>query len=250
MPHALARRSRDARDIRDHGLGHVFMDEVRGSFFIRAADLTHHDDAFGLRISFKEFQHIDEVHAAHRIATDADAGALAQSLVSRLEDGFVREGAGARHDADAALFVDEARHDADLAFARRDDARAVRPDESRAGAGERGLHAHHIVDRNALGDAHHELDAGIRRLEDRVRRKRRGHVDDAGSGASVLDRIGHRVEHGQIEVFFATAARRDTADHLGAVLDALLAMERALLAGESLADDLGVLVYKNAHDYL
>jgi hypothetical protein len=66
----------------------------------------------------------------------------------------------------------------------------------------------------------------------------------------VLDRIGHRVEHGQIEVLFATAAGRDAADHPGAVLDAVLGVERALLARESLADDLGVLVYKNAHDYL
>src|SRR6187399_2374204 len=123
MPHALARRSRDARDIRDHGLGHVFMDEIRGSFFVRAADLAHHDDAFGLRIPFEEFQHIDEVHTAHRIAADADAGALAEALVSGLEHGFVREGAGARHDANTALLVDEARHDADLALARRDDAR-------------------------------------------------------------------------------------------------------------------------------
>ena len=148
------------------------LDEVRGGFFVGAADLAHHDDAFGLRIAFEQLQHVDEVHAAHRIAADADAGALAEALVGGLEHGFVGERAGARHDADAALLVDEARHDADLAFARRDDARAVRPDEARAGAGERGLHAHHVVDRDALGDAHHELDAGIGRFENGVGRER------------------------------------------------------------------------------
>ena len=45
------------------------------------------------------------------------------------------------------------------------------------------------------------------------------------------------VEHRQVEVLLAAAARRDAADELGAVLDALLGMERALLAGETLADD-------------
>ena len=121
-------------DVRDHRLGDVLADEVRGGFFVRAADLADHDDAFGLRIPLEELQHIDEVHAAHRIAADADAGALAEALVGGLEHGFVGQRARARHDADAALLVDEARHDADLAFARRDDARAVRPDEPRAGS--------------------------------------------------------------------------------------------------------------------
>ena len=104
-------------------------------------------------------------------------------------------------------------------------------------AGERGLHAHHVVDRNALGDAHHELDAGIGRLEDRVGRERRRHVDDAGGGAGFFDRIRHGVEHRQVQVLLAAAAGRDAADHLRAVLDALLGVERALLAGEALADD-------------
>ena len=117
-------------------------------------------------------------------------------------------------------------------------------------AGERCLHAHHVVDRNSLGDAHHELDAGIGRFEDRVGGERRRHVDHAGGGAGLLDGIRHRVEHRQVEVLFAATARRDAADHLGAVLDALLGVKGALLAGEALADHAGVLVDENAHAYL
>ena len=45
----------------------------------------------------------------------------------------------------------------------------------------------------------------------------------------------------------AALARRDAADHLGAVGDRLLGVERALLAGEALADDLGVLVDEDGH---
>ena len=46
-----------------------------------------------------------------------------------LAHGFIRQRAGARDDADRARLVDVARHDADLALARRDDAGAVRADE-------------------------------------------------------------------------------------------------------------------------
>ena len=45
----------------------------------------------------------------------------------------------------------------------------------------------------------------------------------------------------------AAFAGRDAADHLGAVGDRLLGMERALGAGEALADDLGIFVDKNGH---
>ncbi len=61
--------------------------------------------------------------------------------------------------------------------------------------------------------------------------------------------VGHRVEHGQVQILLATAAGRNATNHFGAVLDAVLGVKRALLPGEALADDLGVLVDKNAHDY-
>src|SRR6202171_1493790 len=45
----------------------------------------------------------------------------------------------------------------------------------------------------------------------------------------------------------AALARRGAADHLGAVGDRLLGMEGTVLAGEALADDLGVLVDQERH---
>src|ERR1700743_2046963 len=45
-------------------------------------------------------------------------------------------------------------------------------------------------------------------------------------------------------------ARRGAADHLGAIGDGLFGMKGALVAGEALADDLGVLVDKNGHYFL
>ena len=99
------------------------------------------------------------------------------------------------------------------------------------------LDAHHVVDRHALGDAHDQLDAGIGRFENRIRRERRRHVDHAGGRAGFAHGFLHRVEHRQAEMLLAAATRRNAADQLGAVSEALLGVEGALLAREALADD-------------
>ena len=54
--------------------------------------------------------------------------------------------------------------------------------------------------------------------------------------------LGDGVEDGQIQVGLAAATGRDTADDLGAVIEALLTMKGALLAGETLANHLRILV--------
>ncbi len=51
--------------------------------------------------------------------------------------------AGARDNTDGALAEDGARHNADLAFFRRHDARAVRAKQARLGAVEASLDANH-----------------------------------------------------------------------------------------------------------
>ena len=45
----------------------------------------------------------------------------------------------------------------------------------------------------------------------------------------------------------AALAGGDTADHLGAIGDGLLGMERALRAGEALTDHFGIFVYEDCH---
>jgi hypothetical protein len=100
---------------------------------------------------------------------------------------------------------------------------------------------------NAFGDADDHLDAGIRRFEDGIGRERRRHVDHRGVGAGFAHGIVHGVEHRQADVRAAALARGHAADQFGAVFEHLLGMEGALLAGEALGDDLGVLVDQNAH---
>src|SRR5580700_392189 len=247
VPHALARRRGDAGDVGDDRLADEAADVVGSCLLVAAADLPHQDDAARARIALEQLEHIDEIHAAHRVAADADAGALTESDLGGLKHRLVGERAGARHDAHDALLVDEAGHDPDLALSGSDHAGTVGPDETRRGSRERRLDAHHVVDRYALGDAHHQLDAGIRRLEDRVGRARRRHVDHAGGGAGGTHRVPHRIEYRQAEVLLAAAAGRDAADELRAVVERGLRMKGPLPAGEPLTDDPRVAIDQDAH---
>src|SRR5690606_7771056 len=85
VAHALARRGGHTRDVRHDRLGHALADEARGGLLVAPADLADENDAFGLRVPLEEREHIDEIHATHRIATDPDARALSEARVRRLE---------------------------------------------------------------------------------------------------------------------------------------------------------------------
>ena len=94
-----------------------------------AADLAHHQHGVGIGIGLEQQQHVDEAGAVDRVAADADAGALADAQVRELPDAFIGKRPRPADDPDAARLVDIAGHDADLALAGRDDARAIRADQ-------------------------------------------------------------------------------------------------------------------------
>src|SRR5205807_2070699 len=102
-------------------------------------------------------------------------------------------------------------------------------------------------DRDALGDANDERNFRIDRLADRVRRAGGGHVDDAGVAVGLLARLGNGIEYRQAEMGGTAFSGRRTADHLGAVGDRLLGMERTIPAGDALADDSRFPVDEDGH---
>src|SRR5580704_8787684 len=251
MTHAPTRRRRAPGNEPDHrllaaALGLV-LEKLRGVLFRRAADLADHDDRLGRLIGHEHFQHFDEVGAFDRIAADADRRGLPEAFVRGLKHRLVGERAGARHDADLAGLEDARRHDADLAFARRHHARAIRPDQARFRPAKRTLHLHHVGNRNAFGDADDQRNFGLDRFADRVGRAGRRHIDDAGVAAGLVTGLRDRLEYRQAEMDGAAFARRRAADHLGAVGNRLFGMEGTVLAGEALADDLGVFVDEDGH---
>ena len=196
VAHAPAGRRGEAGDEADDGLGELLRaDEVGGLLLRRAADLADHDDGLGFLVASEEGQAVDEVGAGDGVTADADAGRLPEPRSAGLAHRLVGQRARARDDADPAAPVDVARHDADLALVRRDDAGAVGADQACDGACERALDPHHVEHRNALGDADHQRDLGGDGLEDRVRREGRRHVDHRGVGAGRIARLRHGVEH-------------------------------------------------------
>ncbi len=140
-----------------------------------------------------------------------------------------------------------ARHNADFASVRRDNAGAVWPDQARFRTFEGALHLHHVQHRNTFGDADDQLHLGVNRFKDRVSREGGRHIDHRcvcfGDMLGLMD----RVEHGQVQMGLTTFAWRHTTNHLRAISNGLLGMEGALAAGKALADHFGILVNEYGH---
>src|SRR5437588_3712250 len=164
-----------------------------------------------------------------------------------LTDGFVGQGTATADDADVAFAVNLSGHDADFAFARRDDARAIGPGKPSPAATKRGGHANHIECGNAFGDADDQRQTGVNGLKHGVGGKRRGHENRGGIGLSCADGFGDGIENRHIVMQRAALARGDSGNHFGAVCDHLACVEAAFAAGDTLHDDSGHLVYQNAH---
>src|SRR5690606_25673215 len=75
------------------------------------------------------------------------------------------------------------------------------------------------------------------------------HIDRGRVATGRLLRFHNRVEHGKAEMVRAPLAGRHAADHSRAVLDRLLRMEGAVLAGEALSDDFCVPVDEDRHHF-
>src|SRR5215203_6637767 len=80
----------------------LVLEELRGVFLPRAADLTDHHDRFRRLVGQKHFEDVDELGPLHRIAADTGGCGLTEPLARGLENSFIGERAGARHDANLA----------------------------------------------------------------------------------------------------------------------------------------------------
>jgi hypothetical protein len=134
---------------------------------VRTADFADHDHGVGIGIVVEQPHHVEVLQAVDRIAADADRRRLAEADFGQLADRFVGQRARTRDDADAALAVDVAGHDADLDFVRRDQARAVGSEQQGllAALGFLGLHLvarlEHVAHRDAFGDADRQIEVSF-----------------------------------------------------------------------------------------
>ena len=248
VTHALSWRSRLAGDERGERFLDVLLGELGRFFFGRPADFADHQDRFGLRVVLEHLEEINLRCADDWVTADADASRLAEAEARQLPHRFVGQRARAADDADAAGLVNVAGHDADLAFAGRDDAGAVRPDEDALARLDDRINAGHVDDGDAFGDRADHADAGVDRFENRVGSECRRDEDHRRIGAGLLYGFFDGVKDGQPFDRLASFARRDAADHFRAVFLAPFGMELADVAGNALADNARVFVDQDRHE--
>ena len=127
------------------------------------------------------------------------------------------------------------------------DARAVRPDQPRPRCLEVAVDVGHVADGDALGDTHDEPDAGIGRLEDRLRREPWRDEDHRGVRAGLRHRARDRVEDRDPLDVLTALARRDAGDDLRPVVAVAERVERPLVPGDALDHEARPLVDEDAH---
>ena len=213
------------------------LHKVRGLFLGVAADFSDHDYGFGLGIAVEQVQRIDEIGADDGVTTDADGGGLSDAALRQLMHRFVGQRAGARDDADRSFFVNRGGHDADLAFAGRDDAGTIGTDEARAAVLQEFPGFDHVERGNAFGDADDEVDLGVSGFHDGIGGERRRNENNRRVRVSFIDGFANRVEDGPAFVGGATFAGRHASYDFGDVGGAGFRMERAFAAGEALDYD-------------
>lgn len=112
------------------------------------------------------------------------------------------------------------------------------------------LHLHHVVLGHTLRDAHDERDFRIEGFDDGSCGTGWWHIDNGRMGIDCLLCLRNGCKDGQTQMLSAALLGRNAANELGAILQRLLAVEGALFAGESLADDARVAVQLQIHSRL
>src|SRR3954454_334829 len=247
MPHALAGRGLEPRDVRDDGLRDVLGDERRRALLVVAADLAGHDDQIGVGVRLEQPQGVDEPDTVHGVAAHPDTGRLPDPRGRELMHDLVHERARAAHEPDAPGRAHLPRDDPHVRHAGRDDARAVRADERRRRAGEVGVHRRHIADGDPFRDAHRQGDTGIGGLEDRLRGEPWRHEDHGGVRARLVHPLGDGVVHRDPLDILAALAGRHARDNGCAVRAVAERVERPLRAGDALDQQLGTRADEDAH---
>src|SRR5579863_1646287 len=138
-------------------------------------------------------------------------------------------------------------HNSDLAFARRNNARTVRPNQPRAPVLQIFPRTYHIKRRNALGDADDQFHVSVGGFHNGIGCKWRGDENYRRIGAGLVDRFLDGVEDRPAFVSGAALAGSDSANDLGSVLRAGFGVERAFSSSQPLYDDSRRFIYKNAH---
>src|SRR5436309_6165670 len=247
MPHAPSRRRGATGDIRHHGDPKILAGVDSSRFLRTAADLADENNAPGPGILPEEAQGVDEARADDGIAPDSDAGALPDATGGELRYSLVGQSAAAGDDSHFSRSVDGPGHDPHLALSWSDDPRAIGANEPGAPSLQKLLDANHVQSWNTLGDTHHQGHLGVGGLHDRVGSEGRRDEDHRRVGARLRHRFGDCVEDHDALVGGSAFSRCHPGHHLRAVDRALLGVKGTFSSGDSLHQEAGIAIHKDAH---
>ncbi|CAB5037750.1 unannotated protein [freshwater metagenome] len=197
---------------------------------------------------------INEAGSGNRVATNANAGSHTNVLRLQLIQGLIGQRSRTAHDANVLgtglrVLGNVSGSDSDIAFSGADDARAVRPKQLYAWeitldfVEEPSL----ILCGHTFGDTHDELNASLGCFHNGGAYTGSGNKDAASSrtcfGYCVCNRGKDR---NAIDILTCLLRVRSSHD-LSSVFAVQEAVVTALASSKSLIQDLGVLIYKDAH---
>ena len=179
----------------------IVLSEIFGcALFSPTTDFSNQNDSLRLGIIEEDFQAVDKVGAVEGVSSDTNAQRLAKTHLSCLVHGLVGEGSRPRNNTHAALLVDMAGHDTNLALQnetliriyvsmdekrrpcylpRCNDAWAVGTNQTRLVLSDEPVFdANHVLLRDTLGDADNQRDFGIDGLQNGLSSAGRRDVDD------------------------------------------------------------------------
>ena len=251
MAHLLAFGGGETGDVGHNRLGHMFLGPSSGILFGKTADFADHHYGLGVRVGFESLQRFEQCSADDGIATGSEA--CGEADIGQFAHQLVGQGAGLGNQSERAAANDVIRNNAqiDARIAERDQPGAVRADNTHALAQGELNKVGGIRYRNAFGDDHDKLDAGLDRFDDGGLGELRRHEHHAGFGASGFTGLVAGGEHRHIHVGAvlggrerdgrACLARIHTADDVGAGLEYTCGVGHALMTGHTLNDNGGTI---------
>ena len=154
------------------------LDETGGTLLGITADLTNHRDRIGVGVVLEHLKQILEIESDHRVTADAHGRGDAETALHKVVHHLIGQCATAGDDTRMTFLEDVGGHDADHRLLRRDQSGTVGADDLHAFDARVVLCLDSIDDRNALGDAHDELDAAVDSLKHGILGEGSRHEDD------------------------------------------------------------------------
>src|SRR5262245_43660276 len=186
-------------------------------FLGSSANFSDHDNRGGPGVLFEQSEHIHKRGTYDRVTAYANRRRLAHSEFGNLMNRLVGQGAAPRHDADMTGRMDASRHNTQLALSRRNDARAIGPDQSGWFVPQVFVGPNHIQYRYTLGYANDQRNGRVRSFHYCIGRECRRDVDYRSVRTGISNGIRDRVEHRNSLMFGAALSWSNSGDYPGAI---------------------------------